>query len=99
MASDIVATTIAPASRPQLSAHMRMRWDAARERHVLLGPESVTMLNRTGAAILGLCDGQRSVAEIVDALRESYRDVSGNEVADYLARLANNRCVEVPNDE
>jgi pyrroloquinoline quinone biosynthesis protein D len=90
--------TIEPSSRPVLARHMRMKWDPARERYVLLGPESVTVLNGTGAAILDLCDGHRTVTEIVDALRGSYRDVSGGEVADYLARLATSRCVELPHE-
>lgn len=88
------AVHITPSSRPRLSPHLRLRFDRTREQHVLLGPESVTVLNGTGAAIVDLCDGQRTVAEVVDALRKSYRDVQDREVAEYLASLANNRCVE-----
>ena len=92
------AVSVTPSSRPKLSPHLRLRFDRTREQHVLLGPESVTVLNGTGAAILDLCDGQRTVAEVVDALRESYQDVKDREVAEYLARLANNHCVEFPYD-
>jgi pyrroloquinoline quinone biosynthesis protein D len=77
---------------------MRLKYDSARQRHVLLGPESVVVLNRTGAAILGLCDGRRSVAEIADELRGTYEHVVEEQVRDYLDRLAANRCVEFPND-
>jgi pyrroloquinoline quinone biosynthesis protein D len=74
---------------------MRMKYDSSRQRHVLLGPESVVVLNRTGAAIVGLCDGKRTVAEIVAELGQAYANVAGEQVADYLARLAANRCVEM----
>ena len=45
------------ADRPRLAPHVRLAFDPARQRHVLLTPETVTVLNGTGAAILGLCDG------------------------------------------
>lgn len=94
--SEAVTTTVEPSSRPVLARHLRVKFDRTRERHVLLGPESVTVLNGTGAAILGLCDGRRTVAEVIGTLRESYQDVAGSEVAEFLARLANTRCVEFP---
>ena len=60
---------VAPSGRPALSRHVRMRFDRVRERHVLLGPESVIVLNPTGADILGLCDGQRRVSDVAAVLR------------------------------
>jgi pyrroloquinoline quinone biosynthesis protein D len=66
---------VAPSGRPELVSHVRMSFDPARDRHVLLGPESVTLLNRTGADVLGLCDGRRTVAEIVAVLHGRYRRV------------------------
>jgi pyrroloquinoline quinone biosynthesis protein D len=64
-----------------------------RERQVLLAPEGVLVLNQTGAIILGLCDGERTVGEIVDELRGRYRRVAGDEVGNFLARLASRRLV------
>jgi pyrroloquinoline quinone biosynthesis protein D len=84
-----------PAARPRLAPHVRLTFDAARGQHVLLTPETVTVLNATGAAILGLCDGERTVAEIVTELRGRYDRVDGEEVRLFLARLAGIRCVEV----
>ena len=52
---------------------------------MLLTPETVTVLNDTGAAIVGLCDGQRTVAEIVAELRERYDRVADDEVRSFLA--------------
>jgi pyrroloquinoline quinone biosynthesis protein D len=62
---------------------------------VLLTPESVAVLNGTAAAVLGLCDGERTVAEIVAALRGRYDRVDGDEVRRLLDRLAARRCVEL----
>jgi pyrroloquinoline quinone biosynthesis protein D len=81
-------------ARPRLAGHVRLTFDRARDRHVLLTPEQVTVLNGTGAAILGLCDGRRTVTEIVAELREQYDRVDDEEVRFFLARLAAMRCVE-----
>jgi pyrroloquinoline quinone biosynthesis protein D len=66
-----------------------------RERHVLLAPEEVVALNRTSATILSLCDGERTVGEIVEELRGQYDRVVGDEVGAFLARLAARRWLEL----
>src|SRR5256885_15521389 len=76
--------TISDADRPRLAPHVRLRFDPARERHVVLAPESVSVLNRTGATILGLCDGARTVAEIVVELHGRYDHVARDEVRLFL---------------
>lgn len=72
-----------------------MQWDPVRERHVLLAPEEILVLNQTGATILGLCDGERTVVEIVAELRGQYDRVDEDEVREFLARLVDRRWVEV----
>jgi pyrroloquinoline quinone biosynthesis protein D len=59
-------------TRPRLVTGARLRYDEVREEHVLLVPEGVVRLNPTAAAVLELCDGQRSVDEIVGALSARY---------------------------
>jgi pyrroloquinoline quinone biosynthesis protein D len=86
--------TSRPTSRPRLAPHVRLTFDQARERHVLLTPEMVTVLNGTGAAIVSLCDGKRTVAEIVAELHGRYDHVDDEEVRLFLDRLAARRCVE-----
>jgi pyrroloquinoline quinone biosynthesis protein D len=76
-----------------LAPHVRARFDEARGRHVLLGPESVMLLNATGADIVALCDGRRTVAELIAGLRGRYRDMAEDEVPRFLARLVARRCV------
>jgi pyrroloquinoline quinone biosynthesis protein D len=83
------------ADRPRLAPHVRLTFDPARERHVLLAPETVSVLNGTGAAILGLCDGKRTVAEIMAELHGQYDHVADDEVRLFLARLTAKRCVEI----
>jgi pyrroloquinoline quinone biosynthesis protein D len=82
-------------SRPRLAPHVRLRFDPARGRHVLLTPETVTVLNDTGAAIVELCDGERTVAEILAELRGRYDRVAEDEVRLFLAGLLAARRVEV----
>ena len=83
------------ADRPRLAPHVRLSYDQTRQRHVLLTPETVTLLNGTGAAILELCDGVLTVAEILAELRSRYDHVADAEVAAFLAELVAKRCVEV----
>lgn len=80
-------------SRPRLAKHVRLTYDRARDRHVLLTPETITVLNGTGASILGLCDGRRTVAEIVAELRGEYGRVDEDEIGVFLDRLTERRIV------
>ena len=82
-------------NRPRLARRVRLEWDPVRGQHMLLEPEGVLVLNQTGATILGLCDGERKVVEIVDELRGQYKSVAGDEVRDFLARLVAKRWVEL----
>jgi len=82
-------------NRPHLARQVRLEWDPVRNRQVLLAPEGVLVLSQTGATILGLCDGERTVVEIVEELRGQYNRVVGDEVRDFLARLVAKRLVEL----
>ena len=73
---------------PRVAAKARLQWDGARDRHILLYPEGLVALNPTAAEILGLCDGRRSVAEIVAVLTSRYGPGDGDITADVQALLA-----------
>ena len=60
-------------TRPRLVTGARLQYDDVREEHVLLVPEGVVRLNPTAAAVLELCDGERSVDEIVGTLSARYQ--------------------------
>ena len=57
---------------PRLHPKARLQHDDVRGRDVLLYPEGLVALNPTGAEILGLCDGVRSVADVVATLEGRY---------------------------
>ncbi len=80
-------------ARPRLAPCARLQWDPVRERHVILMPERVLVLNATGAAILARCDGTRTLAAIADELRAVYGDIVEPEVAVFLRRVAHRRLV------
>ena len=99
MRSTAPVPTAGGGDRPRLARHVRMGFDPARGRHVLLTPEAVTVLNRTGAAVLELCDGQRTVTGILAELRDRYASVDDDEVRAFLDRLAARRCLQTGDAE
>ena len=72
---------------PRLHPKARLQHDEVRGRDVLLYPEGLVALNPTGAAILGLCDGVRSVAQVVATLEQRYSAASGTLEPDVTAFL------------
>jgi pyrroloquinoline quinone biosynthesis protein D len=59
-------------TRPRLATGARLRYDDVRQEHLLLVPEGVVRLNASGAEVLELCDGERSLDDIVGVLGERY---------------------------
>ncbi len=59
---------------PPVAEGVQPAYGTARDqRSVLLPPEGVLRPSETGVAILALCDGRRSVAEIAAVLAGKYR--------------------------
>ena len=87
--------TLTSASVPVLWRLARLDFDPVRQQRVLLYPEGVVLLNDTGAAILALCDGRRSIAAIAAALEEQYRCDVTADVIEYLSRLAERELIRV----
>lgn len=48
------------------------RWEASQDAHVLLYPEGIVKLNPTGGTILTYCDGEYSVAALIEAVTDPY---------------------------
>jgi pyrroloquinoline quinone biosynthesis protein D len=59
-------------TRPRLATGARLRYDDVRDEHVLLVPEGAVRLNPTAVEVLELCDGERSLDEIVVVLSARY---------------------------
>jgi pyrroloquinoline quinone biosynthesis protein D len=57
---------------PRLATKAVLRYDHVRQTHLLLLPERVVRLNRSGAAILRLCDGSRTVGDMVAELEKQF---------------------------
>lgn len=92
------AVTVAPDSHPRLARGVRLRHDEARGEWVILAPERVVQANLIAVAVLQLCDGQRTFADVVDALAAQYkadRSVIEKDVATLIADLATKRMVEL----
>lgn len=75
-------------SRPRLWRLARLDFDRVRQRRVLLYPEGAMFINDTGAAILELCDGTRTIGEIARTLGERYQAEVSADVLEYLAGMA-----------
>jgi coenzyme PQQ biosynthesis protein PqqD len=79
--------------KPVLWRLARVDFDAVRNRPVLLYPEGAMLLNDTGAEILSLCDGQRTIADIAAALGAKYGADVTADVTTYLSALADRELV------
>ena len=69
MNSDDSTQATAP---PRLSRRMRLQYEPAQTRWVLLYPEGMVQLNDSAAEILRRCDGSKSVSAIIDELEARF---------------------------
>lgn len=56
----------------QFSRTHRLQWEDAQQKHVILYPEGMVELNQSSTEILKLCDGTRTIAQIVSDLEEKF---------------------------
>jgi pyrroloquinoline quinone biosynthesis protein D len=84
---------LTPESVPQLWRLARLGYDSVRQRPILLYPEGAVLLNDTGAAILELCDGTRTVAEIAGILSQRYHTDVMEDVTEYLSGMVDKELV------
>ncbi|MBP1842903.1 pyrroloquinoline quinone biosynthesis protein D [Rhizobium petrolearium] len=59
-------------ARPRLRHYVRLQYDPVRGAWALLSPERVFWPDEVSLDILRLCDGQRTVSQIVDELAGQY---------------------------
>ncbi|MET0069224.1 MAG: pyrroloquinoline quinone biosynthesis peptide chaperone PqqD [Candidatus Thiodiazotropha sp.] len=57
---------------PQISPTFRLQWEEAQGCHVILYPEGMVKLNPAAGEILKRCDGEASVARIIDQLKAAF---------------------------
>lgn len=72
-------------SQPKIASGFRFQWEQAQNNFVLLYPEGMVKLNQSAGEILSICDGKRSVAEIIFSLEQKFAvsDLS-SQVDDFL---------------
>ena len=79
--------SVSETSRPVLPRHARLKFDETRKVWVILAPERVLAPDEIAVEVLQLCDGQRHVADIVDALAAKYAAPREAISADVIAML------------
>jgi pyrroloquinoline quinone biosynthesis protein D len=79
--------SVSEASRPVLPRHAKLKFDETRKVWVILAPERVLAPDEIAVEVLQLCDGVRSVAQMVDRLAEKYAAPRQAIAADVVAML------------
>jgi pyrroloquinoline quinone biosynthesis protein D len=83
-------------AKPRLAAKVRLKWDEVRKKPLLLFPEGVLVLNPTAHEVVALCDGQRTIAEIVKTLSEKFHcDTIDADVKELLTKLIGKNFVAI----
>lgn len=85
-------TIIADDSAPRLPRHAKLRFDKPRDTWIILAPERVFELDAIAHEVVALCDGERTVSGIVDALAAKFdqapRETIAGDVTAMLQGLA-----------
>src|SRR3978361_1372099 len=83
--------SVSETSRPVLPRHAKLKFDETRQVWVILAPERVLAPDEIAVEVLQLCDGARSVADMVDQLAAKYaadREAIATDVIAMLQDLA-----------
>jgi pyrroloquinoline quinone biosynthesis protein D len=86
-----------PNNRPRLAKRVRLQIDAVSGNPVLLHQEAIMVLNETGYEILRLCDGTRTLREILQDLENQYpaaKSILAREVLQYFEAISQRGLVE-----
>jgi pyrroloquinoline quinone biosynthesis protein D len=79
---------------PHLWRLARLDYDPVRRRRILQYHEGAVLLNETGAAVLELVDGKRTLREIAQVLGERYQTDVTADVTEYLSGLAERELIQ-----
>ena len=81
--------SVSETSRPKLPRHARLKFDETRQVWVILAPERVLAPDEIAVEVMQLCDGVRSVADMVDQLAAKYAAERNAIAIDVIAMLQN----------
>ncbi|MEW6453826.1 MAG: pyrroloquinoline quinone biosynthesis peptide chaperone PqqD [Pseudomonadota bacterium] len=88
---------IAPDAKPRLPRGVRLTNSEAQGGWVLLAPERIFKADAIAVEILKRCNGEATLAEIVDDLAKTFnapREVIGKDVSALLSGLADKKLLE-----
>src|SRR3981081_3838798 len=78
---------VSEASRPVLPRHAKLKFDEIRQVWVILAPERVLAPDEIAVEVRQLCDGVRSVGQMIDQLAARYAAERGAISTDVMAML------------
>ena len=84
-------TFISDTNRPILAPKARVKWDHVRQKHLLLFPEGLLILNQTAHEVITMCDGKNKVITIVNSLGDKYKTHVDEDIRELLSRLFEKR--------
>lgn len=61
-------------TRPKLNRLFRLQWEEAQKAYVLLYPEGMVQLNLSAAEILKRCDGEHTIAQLIEELQQAFNE-------------------------
>lgn len=82
---------ISDTNRPILASKARVKWDPVRQKHLLLFPEGLLVLNQTAHEIITMCNGKNKVITIVNSLGDKYKTHVDADIRELLSRLVEKR--------
>ena len=82
---------ISDTNRPILASKARVKWDPVRQKHLLLFPEGLLVLNQTAHEIITMCNGKNKVITIVNSLGDKYKTHVDANIRELLSRLVEKR--------
>jgi coenzyme PQQ biosynthesis protein PqqD len=89
-------SAIALSDRPRLLSPGRMKYDKARQTDLLLLPERVVELNEAAGAILWLCDGQRTIEQMILELEAKFVQTGlEDDIVEFIASAAERGWLEL----
>ncbi|MGQ0835369.1 MAG: pyrroloquinoline quinone biosynthesis peptide chaperone PqqD [Gammaproteobacteria bacterium] len=87
---------IATSAKPALGRGFRLQWEPAQNAHVLLYPEGMVKLNGSAGEILRRCEGERTIAEIVADLEQTFGTTGlTDDVMAFVSIALQNRWLEI----
>ncbi len=78
--------------------HFQLQWEEKQNCFVLLYPEGMVQLSQSAGEIMNLCDGKRTVLDIINILEDKFKIVGlKNDVEEFLVDAKERKWV-VEND-